>query len=296
MNHLKSVSSDILWEQTKSLVKEERRLTTEILWHLREIQSRELHLKRGYPSLHEFCVKELGYSDGSAYRRIESMKMLTELPELEKKIQEGSLTLSSIASVASFVKNEKKQGKSYSREAKRDLLLSVEGKSRRQAEELFAQISPQPAKNDYERPISATEIEIRMTIPKPLAEKLERIRQITSHKNPDPTHAELLEMLADAFLKTEDRASPEKLTDPNKPTRYIPLPTRQTVKRVHASCTYVDPKTGRRCGSRYFLQIDHIHPFARGGSREKQNLTLLCGAHNRLKSCAPPGGARSSAG
>lgn len=37
------------------------------------------------------------------------------------------------------------------------------------------------------------------------------------------------------------------------------------------------------CGSDQELQIDHIHPIARGGTSETQNLQVLCGPCNRRK-------------
>ncbi|MBX3017839.1 MAG: HNH endonuclease [Bdellovibrionaceae bacterium] len=46
-------------------------------------------------------------------------------------------------------------------------------------------------------------------------------------------------------------------------------------------CGYVDPLTGKGCGSRHFLQIDHIHPLHAGGGNAPENLRALCSAHNR---------------
>jgi hypothetical protein len=37
---------------------------------------------------------------------------------------------------------------------------------------------------------------------------------------------------------------------------------------------------GRRCGSRWKVQIDHIDPFARGGTCEASKRRLLCARHN----------------
>ena len=48
-------------------------------------------------------------------------------------------------------------------------------------------------------------------------------------------------------------------------------------------CSYVDRHTGRRCGSRFFLEIDHIVPVARGGGAEPANLRLRCSAHHRFR-------------
>ncbi len=50
-----------------------------------------------------------------------------------------------------------------------------------------------------------------------------------------------------------------------------------------AFCLFRDPQTGRTCGSRHFLQIDHIKSISAGGGNEPANLQVLCGRHNRYK-------------
>jgi hypothetical protein len=65
-------------------------------------------------------------------------------------------------------------------------------------------------------------------------------------------------------------------------TRHIPQTVRDEVfVRDGGRCTYVGPD-GRRCGETWNLEIDHIIPYAKGGSNAPENLRLLCPAHNRL--------------
>ncbi|MDE0026540.1 MAG: HNH endonuclease [Spirochaetaceae bacterium] len=71
---------------------------------------------------------------------------------------------------------------------------------------------------------------------------------------------------------------------PGSRSRYIPAAVKREVwRRDQGCCSYVDPHSGRRCGSRYRLEIDHIVPFALGGGAEPENLRLRCGAHHRLR-------------
>ena len=66
--------------------------------------------------------------------------------------------------------------------------------------------------------------------------------------------------------------------------RSIPAAVRREVwRRDQGCCSYVDRHTGRRCGSRFFLEIDHIVPVARGGGAEPANLRLRCSAHHRFR-------------
>ena len=46
-------------------------------------------------------------------------------------------------------------------------------------------------------------------------------------------------------------------------------------RRDQGCCSYVDPHSGRRCGSRFLLQIDHVVPVTHGGGAEPGNLCLL---------------------
>ncbi len=71
---------------------------------------------------------------------------------------------------------------------------------------------------------------------------------------------------------------------PGSRSRYIAAVVRREVwRRDQGCCSYVDPHSGRRCGSRYRLEIDHIVPFALGGGAEPANLRVRCRAHHRLR-------------
>lgn len=78
--------------------------------------------------------------------------------------------------------------------------------------------------------------------------------------------------------KAPREAKPKELT----PTRYIPKHTSFKVKeRDRHQCTFIAPD-GHRCSETHALQIDHIVPYALGGTNCESNLRLLCPAHNRL--------------
>jgi len=48
-----------LLDKTKQLVSQERKMTVEVLWHLKAIETRRLYAVCGYSSLFEYAVKEL---------------------------------------------------------------------------------------------------------------------------------------------------------------------------------------------------------------------------------------------
>ncbi len=107
--NIKNLSNEMLLSQTKNLVQKERELLLDIIYHLKEIDSRRLYLKIGYASLWAYCAKELNYSEASAQRRIEAMRALRELPVLAEKIESGALSLSSVAKAQSVVRKAERQ-------------------------------------------------------------------------------------------------------------------------------------------------------------------------------------------
>ena len=88
--------------------------------------------------------------------------------------------------------------------------------------------------------------------------------------------------------KTTDEAGSETPTDtPNDPSsprprsRHVPAATRAAVfERDGHRCSYV-AGDGTRCAATRDLQIDHVRPFALGGSHKAKNLRVLCARHNR---------------
>jgi hypothetical protein len=75
-----------LLDRTQSLVHHLNEKTIERVERLREIEIRKLHVERGHPSLFAFVTGELGFSDAAAMRRINSMRLSRELPEVKVQI------------------------------------------------------------------------------------------------------------------------------------------------------------------------------------------------------------------
>lgn len=202
--NFKNISDSDLLVQIKNLACEERRITTEILLHLREIEARYLFAELGFSSLYEYCTKELGYSESSAWRRISAMRLLKEVPEVEEHLRDGSMTVSTLSQVQSFLLQEKKQKNEFTKEEKLELLGQVEGMSTRETEKVLATISPQSALPDRERFISGNDVEIRFTASRELIEKLNRLKGLLAHSGNTQTYAGLLDVLADMALKKLD--------------------------------------------------------------------------------------------
>ena len=117
---IKQLSNKELLSHTKLLVQRERNIHIQVLRHLAEIDSRKLFFKQGFFSLFDYTVRELGYSEGAAYRRIKAMKLCRELPETANRLQSGRLSLSAASQLQVFFE---KQDKKIKEEEKKALLL-----------------------------------------------------------------------------------------------------------------------------------------------------------------------------
>ncbi|MFL5815596.1 MAG: HNH endonuclease [Bdellovibrionia bacterium] len=315
-NHIfpKSLSNEALLRNTQTLVAEERKLTTAILWHLQEIQVRRLYAEKGFGSLFEYAVQALGYSEAAAGRRIAAMRLLVNVPEIEPALQNGQVSISTLSTIQSYIQRKEAP---VSRAEKIELVMSLQGKSRRECEKHLVTLDPAAATlKEKERVISPSYTEIRFVADDELMQKLQKIKELDGHFHSHPSYLELLHRMADLALKKLDpqstmkqtqSASPSSLLTPpaelnpslnqvqkSKPAliqnkRYIRAELkRQVWKRDQGRCHFKSPD-GRLCGSRFALEIDHIHPVAWNGQSELSNIQLLCRTHNRFKALAQLG-------
>ena len=89
---------------------------------------------------------------------------------------------------------------------------------------------------------------------------------------------------SEADLSATDRAKPQLSTRDSSntnPKRHVPAAVARAVfVRDGQQCSYVAP-SGRRCGARWCLELDHVDPRAVGGESTIENLRLRCRAHNQ---------------
>ena len=334
MTGFTGMTNDQLLLQTKTLVQKERSINIQVLQHLQEIEKRKLYLDRGFPSLFEYAVKELGYSHSAAYRRIKAMRLCRDVPQVTSKIKTGSLNLTTASKLQTFFEKKKRKDKTQTLRCdvrstaaaaagcvngsidknkkeenktpvelnstqKLDVIKKAEGQSSQELEKTLFDIDPEVC-NEKEkvRNINNNKVEIKVVMDKSSQQKLEDLKKLLSHKNPNMSYGELFSLLAELGLNKYD---PKRKINKNtsqtsakkqstkivnkylKPTRYIPSVVRHHVwMRDQGQCTYICPKTKRRCSSNHLLQIDHIKPFSLGGTNEADNLRLLCANHNQF--------------
>lgn len=272
--NLRNLTNENLLAQTKQVVREERAATTAVLHHLLEVNQRRLYAALGFSSLFEYAVQELGYSESSASRRVSAAYALREIPEIEKKIDDGSLNLTLIARAQSVCRQAK-----LTSETKRAILLELEGKSSREADQILSDYLPLPLVQEKVRAVSSTHSEIKFLASEELLQDLEKLKSLLSHSHPNASMAELFQFALRAAIHSKNPA--KKSVAAQQPTGNINQSLKFRIwKRDQGQCTYQDPHSKRRCTSKHKLQIDHIIPKSQGGSNDPENLRLLCQAHN----------------
>jgi 5-methylcytosine-specific restriction endonuclease McrA len=122
----------------------------------------------------------------------------------------------------------------------------------------------------------------------------ERTWRNTSKEVPTKTESDvtigemaLTKIPPQARSQTQPKSQTQSQTPPQTILKvkrsYFSVKTRELVfTKANFCCEYVDQLTGRKCASRFLLDIDHIRPVALGGKNALSNLRILCHTHNQL--------------
>lgn len=261
--NLKHLTDKSLLLDTKSLAQQYRNVTTKLLHHLKEIERRKLFSSLGYQSLFEYAVKELGFSEGSASRRINAARLLEDNPEIEQRIQDGSLTLMNLSIASQTIKGLDNP------EEKKAVLQKIENLSSRNCEKtILALGGNKPTPKPVVKVVSPELTTLRLVLSDDTFKAHEELKTIlASAKLPhDEFYKRIFKAAKDYFVMKRHNVGKERLSSN---LRYVtPRMKKEVYARDKGKCT--------RCGSIKDLQYDHIIPYALGGKTEPTNLRLLC--------------------
>jgi hypothetical protein len=301
---LASLQDQQLLIATKTLVQSEREVLTKVLHHLREIERRRLYSDLGCQSLFEYAVKELKYSESQASRRLQAMRLMKEIPQIETAIASGELSLSNISQAQSLFRNQEKASQPISKTEKIKILRTLKNKTTREAQRSLLSLQPTTIDSrsfEKQRPLTPDATEVKFLMTDELKSQLDQVRSLLGPKAIGKGFAELFSVMAS--LSTEKLAekkfgkrraqeniesapsstdvSPapitpaaeETLDNPiisngSKNNRYIPAATKHALwQRDQGRCC--------QCGTQQNLHIDHVNPVALGGTSVIENLRLL---------------------
>jgi len=131
---LQFLSDDELLRRLDELLRQSRRVEADLVAHIGEVDERRLYARYAVPSMFAYCTEILHLSEAEAYLRIAVARASREHPQLLDMLGDGRLHLTGIAKLAPHLT-------AANREA---LLRHATHKSKREIEELVAELAPRP--------------------------------------------------------------------------------------------------------------------------------------------------------
>ncbi len=191
----------------RNLAASERKITAEVLECIREISTKKIFLEMGYPGILEFLVKECGYSETAALRRISSAKILQDVPALKVDLQNGDLNLTQMSVVAQAIRQVGKKGKAVTLEKKKEVLEALKNKGSNETQVITAQMFDLPVVTfEKQRPQADESTRIEFVLSKEEMEMVKRAREILGHVKPGMSVKDLLVYVAHEIVKKKDPA------------------------------------------------------------------------------------------
>ena len=272
------------------LAAEERKATAQLVAALAELDARRLYLGEGCSSLFTYCTTVLHLSEHAAYSRIEAARVGRRFPTVFDLLNSGDVTLTNVGLLARVLTEENH----------REVLGRATHKSKRQVEELVAELCPRPDVATSVRklphkegpeiiaPLAPERYKVQFTINRETYDKLRRVQDLMRHSVPDGDAAAVFDRALTALLVELEKS---RLASTSRPrpaprsvsgSRYIPASVKREVwRRDEGRCTFRG--TRGRCAETGFLEFHHVRPFAVGGAADTRNIELRCRAHNQYE-------------
>ncbi|WP_413584726.1 HNH endonuclease [Bdellovibrio sp. HCB274] len=277
----------------------------------------------GFGSLFDYLVKGVGYSEGSAQRRIDAARLIREVPALATKIQNGELKLNQVSLVQKAAREVFKTNKiKVSAKQKLEVINDLCGKNHSESQQQVAAFFDLPVLHSTLQKVQADEsVRIELTLSKETFAKIKHAQELLSHSVSSNDLGKFLEYLSEKVIK--QKASPSKSSvQPTsvkestatvavatpKPViaksaarvmnnsksqsrmaisaKAVTRPAMSDIRKIRfgqKTCQYIDLDSGRHCDSTWLMQIDHKHSQWAGGGHQMENLQILCAGHNQLK-------------
>lgn len=254
------LSDKKLLEEMKLFVKKERKMTLLVIEHLEEIERRKLYCNLKYSSLLQYCVNELGYSESQANRRINAMKAAKRIPLVKKKIDEGSMTLTS---VNLFSAANKEFNLSSHEQAK--LISKMEHKSRKQCQEVINKFRLEKTINSQR--------EMKNSLEYRAGDKIKMMDNDFNFSAEEVITYLVTRPIAPVPLRNHHIESKKEASSEHK--KY----TSQKVKKI------VTTRAGLKCescGSTSQLEYKNSRPIAFGEKNRQRILCRHCNLKNRI--------------
>ncbi|MDB5039022.1 MAG: hypothetical protein JWQ35_2550 [Bacteriovoracaceae bacterium] len=263
-----------------------RKLESDLLSILQEVDREKVYLAFGFASLFEYAQKALLLSDSNSYLLMSVARKAVQIPELKKEILLGNLSLSKAARIVSVITTENKE----------EWIRKASHLSKRELEREVVKEKPEDIREST-RQVSEDRLCLKLGISDAFLSKLKRVQTILSSSQRKPASMEeAIEYSLDLYLEKKDPVvkadrAEKKVLCPSKVKtggmvhvmKREPLKAglkHQVFRRDRGQCGYTIQ--GRKCSSSSFVEIHHKIPVSLGGQNLIENLITLCSAHHRF--------------
>ena len=127
-------TDDALLHNLKLLNAHDCKTTAVMLTRIAEVEERKLFRREGYPSMHAYCVHELHFSEGMAYKRIQVARSARQFPAVLLAVAEGRLHLCAALMLTPHLRSGNVD----------ELVAAAKHRTRFELERLLAEHSPKP--------------------------------------------------------------------------------------------------------------------------------------------------------
>jgi len=313
---LRTLSDTDFHHQFETIVSIELASTLKVLHFINDLDRRKSFLELGYSSVLDYCVRKLGYSRSGAGRRIQAARCAHRHPEVFGLLRARELSVGTAALIEGILSDDNKdeilrriRGATH-REIERVVseyrppvalrdrfhFVQVPVPAPRNADaEFFARMCRRSLPEEWRQPMQE-KVYVQFLADEEFMKLFEEVRNLM----PDGGEQNIADVMRRVLAEYRDRHSPvarharreakngsarlesQRWECNSTQSRHIPDEVRDMVfVRDGGQCSFV-AADGTRCQCRKNLQLDHIKPFAAGGTHHPENLRLLCGAHNRL--------------
>jgi len=284
-----SPQANSLHEKALVLSREHRRVESQLVSLLMEIDRLQLYRLLGCASLFTYVVSMLGFTEGAAYQLITVTRKAKDIAILKTALEEQRLTVAKASRIVSVLSVD-------------NASELIDFASRHTSRETDLEVARRAGRDGNERRSS-------LKIPVRVLAKLKHVQALMGVVEFEA----MLEKLADYYIEREDpvkkaeRALAKRAaaaesgpasSERSERTESVrsarsrnsahskrkPLTARElhTVNaRDGRRCTFIDA-SGNRCPNERWLHVHHLQSVARGGTNEPANLITLCAAHHRL--------------
>jgi hypothetical protein len=297
---LSQVQNNVLISNFENWVRSERKITHTILWYINEIEYRRSFAEMGYESMIKYLTRRMGYSESSAYERVQAARLLRKIPHLGEKLEKGALNLTQMVQVSTCLNKDSKTSGEFNIDKAVQVFEQIETKSGFTTQKILAvEFNQSIQMHEVLKPQRDESVRLELTLTDAQMEKLRRAKDLLSHSLPYGNWADVITFLAEKHIqKIEGKAIPKNTESATQNETLIPIAPSATVagKRKYISsatrrevmakagnrCEYVDDQSKRRCEGKYQVQTDHRIAVAHGGDNHPSNLRALCRTHNLL--------------